>query len=134
MSGDHAHGSAVGVPGDAKKPARVVQVVMREDDGRMVFVPDRIVAKRGEQIRFVLVNNGELDHEFVLGSTAEISAHAEAMKTMPDMAHDEPNSRAVKQKERAGLLWRFASAGEFVFACLIPGHLEAGMKGTIIVK
>jgi uncharacterized cupredoxin-like copper-binding protein len=32
------------------------------------------------------------------------------------------------------VFWRFTRAGRFVFACLIPGHLEKGMIGSIIVK
>ena len=38
---DGGHYSA-GVPGDAKKPARIIEVVMREDDGRMQYVPSRL--------------------------------------------------------------------------------------------
>jgi uncharacterized cupredoxin-like copper-binding protein len=30
-------------------------------------------------------------------------------------------------------VWRFNRAGEFRFACLIPGHYEAGMMGWIKV-
>jgi uncharacterized cupredoxin-like copper-binding protein len=32
------------------------------------------------------------------------------------------------------LLWKFTRKGEFEFACLVPGHYEAGMHGRIIVK
>jgi uncharacterized cupredoxin-like copper-binding protein len=31
------------------------------------------------------------------------------------------------------LVWRFSKEGRFVFACLIPGHLEKGMIGTVVV-
>ena len=60
-----------GKPGDPKKPARIVQVVMREADGRMLFVPDRLKVRKGEQIRFLLRNNGEIDHEFVIGTVED---------------------------------------------------------------
>ena len=45
----HSHRSfAAGTPGDAKKPSRTVEVVMNEtDDGKMIYVPDRVEAKRG---------------------------------------------------------------------------------------
>ena len=52
-----AHYSA-GEPGNPKKPARVVLVIMREGDGRMMFIPDKVEVRRGEQIRFVLTNTG----------------------------------------------------------------------------
>ena len=42
----HDH-RAYGEPGDPRKPARVVQVTMREADGRMIFAPDRIAVRRG---------------------------------------------------------------------------------------
>lgn len=129
----HEHFSA-GEPGNAKRPARVVQVVMREGDGKMMFIPNRIEIRRGEQIRFVLSNNGELAHEFVLATAEENLKHAEQMKKNPEMEHDDPNAKTVDPKKKSEIVWRFTKAGEFEFGCLIPGHREAGMVGTIIVK
>src|SRR6478736_5879581 len=50
-AGGHSHGdeTAYGKPGDPKKPARTVQVVMSERDGKMAFIPDRVEVRRGEQ-------------------------------------------------------------------------------------
>jgi uncharacterized cupredoxin-like copper-binding protein len=31
------------------------------------------------------------------------------------------------------MIWHFNRAGDFQFACLIPGHFQAGMIGTIKV-
>ncbi|NCW99267.1 MAG: plastocyanin, partial [Betaproteobacteria bacterium] len=31
------------------------------------------------------------------------------------------------------IVWTFNRVGEFDFACLLPGHYEAGMRGTINV-
>jgi uncharacterized cupredoxin-like copper-binding protein len=56
------------------------------------------------------------------------------MEKSPDMAHGEPNGRHVEPRQTAEILWRFTKAGTFEFACLIPGHYEAGMKGAIVVK
>jgi uncharacterized cupredoxin-like copper-binding protein len=132
----HKHGgeAAWGMPGDPKRPARVIQVTMREADGKMLFVPDRIEIRRGEQVRFVLRNNGEIDHEFVLATLEENLRHAEEMRKNPDMEHDDPNARRLKPKATGDIVWRFTKAGTFDFSCLIPGHREAGMTGTIIVK
>jgi uncharacterized cupredoxin-like copper-binding protein len=129
----HAHFSA-GVPGDPKKPARTVQVVMKEGDGTMVFVPDRLEVKRGEQVRFVLENAGELAHEFVLASEKDNLKHAALMQKYPDMEHDDPNGKTLQPKAKSEILWRFTKRGEFEFACLIPGHREAGMIGKVVVK
>jgi len=131
----HAHGpAAYGEPGDAGKPAREVVVVMKEADGKMLFEPSVITVAAGEQIRFRFDNVGELDHEFLLGTAAEIEEHADMMKAMPDMKHEDANSRQVKAKAKGDLVWKFTTAGEFDFACLIPGHREAGMTGKIVVK
>jgi uncharacterized cupredoxin-like copper-binding protein len=131
----HSHSSfSAGEPGNPKKPARVVNVMMREADGKMMFVPDRIEVKRGEQVKFVLRNGGELEHEFVLATTAENLKHAEEMKKNPDMEHDDPNAKRLNPKKSGDLVWKFTKAGEFEYGCLIPGHREAGMIGTIVVK
>ncbi|MCW5772584.1 MAG: cupredoxin family protein [Rhodospirillaceae bacterium] len=125
---------SAGEPGNPKKPARIVQVVMREGDGKMMFVPAHIQVRRGEQIRFVLRNAGLLDHEFVLATKAENEKHAEEMRKNPDMEHDDPNAARVKPGRSGEIVWRFTKAGIFEFGCLIPGHREGGMIGTVVVK
>lgn len=137
--GQHGHGygaeeTAYGKPGDPKKPARIVQIVMRETDGKMLFVPNKIDVRRGEQIRFLLRNNGEIDHEIVLATLEENLKHAEEMRKNPDMEHDDPNAKRLAPKKTGEILWHFTKAGEFDFSCLIPGHREAGMFGKVIVK
>jgi uncharacterized cupredoxin-like copper-binding protein len=132
----HSHDGeyAYGEPGDPAKKARVVEIIMRETDSGMEFVPDSLVIRKGEQIRFSMKNHGESDHEFVLGTPDEIAKHAEEMRKNPDMEHDDPNSRRLKSSTNGNLFWRFSKPGSFQFACLIPGHMEAGMIGTIVVK
>lgn len=130
----HGEGFSAGEPGDPKKPARVIQVTMGETDGKMMFMPAKVEVKKGEQVKFVLRNNGELDHEFILATTAENLKHGEAMKKNPDMEHDDPNGKRLAPKKADEIVWKFTKAGEFEYGCLIPGHREAGMIGTIIVK
>ena len=130
----HMTGFSAGEPGEAGKPARVVEVTMKEIDGQMLYLPDRIELRKGEQIRFVLRNLGGLDHEFVLAITRENLKHAEEMKKNPDMEHDDPNGRRIAPNKTDDLVWKFTKRGTFEFGCLIPGHREAGMVGTVIVK
>lgn len=131
----HGHATfSAGEPGNPKRPARIVQVTMREGDGTMVFIPDRIEVRVGEQIKFVLRNVGELDHEFVLATTSENEKHAEEMKKNPEMEHDDPNAKRVAPKKTSEIVWKFTKRGEFEFGCLIPGHREAGMIGKVRVK
>jgi uncharacterized cupredoxin-like copper-binding protein len=131
----HTHkGFATGEPGNPKKPARIVPIAMQEEAGKMKFSPARVEVKRGEQIRFVLSNIGELDHEFVLATTEENEKHAKEMEKNPDMEHDDPNAKRIAPKKKNEIVWKFTKAGTFEYGCLIPGHREAGMIGTIIVK
>jgi len=131
----HGGDEPYGEPGDLKTPARTVTIAMVEkDDGKMVYEPNAIDVKLGEQIRFVLQNRGEVDHEFVLGTEGEIDAHALLMKKFPEMEHDDPNMKRVQPGTQGELVWRFTVAGAFDFACLIPGHIESGMFGSITVK
>jgi uncharacterized cupredoxin-like copper-binding protein len=130
---DAQHFSA-GEPGNPKKPARTVLVTMKEGDGKMMFIPDRIEVRRNEQVRFILTNLGVLDHEFMLATLEENLKHAEEMKKNPDMEHDDPNGKRLAPKQKAEIVWKFTKAGEFEYGCLIPGHREAGMFGKVIVK
>jgi uncharacterized cupredoxin-like copper-binding protein len=133
----HPHdtaGFSAGEPGDATKPSSIIQVTMQERDGKMLFAPDRVEIRKGEQIKFVLHNSGELDHEFVLATTQENLEHAEIMKKNPEMRHADPNARRLAPKQTSELVWKFTKPGEFEFACLIPGHRDAGMFGIVDVK
>ena len=134
----HAHEGheqfSAGAPGDPKKPARIVKVSMREDGTKMMYDPARIEIRRGEQVRFIISNDGLFNHEFMLATVAENRKHGALMKKYPDMEHEDPNAVTVAPYVVTELLWRFTRKGEFEFACLIPGHYEAGMHGRIIVK
>lgn len=131
----HSHVTfSAGEPGNPNKPARSIQVTMTERDGKMVFIPDRIEVKRGEQIRFRLRNSGELEHEFMLATTEENLKHAEEMKKFPEMEHDDPNGKRLDPKRTGDIVWRFTKPGQFEYGCLIPGHRESGMTGIIVVK
>src|SRR5215471_15797780 len=123
-----------GEQGDPNKPSRAVHIIMREDGNKMLYVPDTIEVKKGEQIRFVIDNEGLFNHEFVLGTEQGIRSHAAEMKKHPHMQHHDAHSLQVAMYDRGELRWRFTKAGRFVYACLIPGHLERGMRGTVVVK
>ncbi len=104
------------------------------DDAKMLFKPDRIEVKRGEQVKFVLKNVGQVDHEFMLDSVQNNAKHKIQMEKNPDMEHDDPNGKRLAPNGSNEIVWRFTKAGTFEFACLIPGHYESGMKGTVVVK
>lgn len=100
----------------------------------MEFIPNRVEVRRGDQVKFMLRNNGELDHEIVLGTLEDNLKHAEEMRKNPDMEHDDPNAKRLAPKKTGEILWKFTKVGEFDFSCLIPGHRESGMFGTVVVR
>jgi uncharacterized cupredoxin-like copper-binding protein len=119
-----------GREGDPKKVTRTIKVGMSD---KMRFSPDVIEIKRGEIVRFAAKNSGKVMHEMVLGTMAELKKHAEMMQKHPGMAHDEPHMVHVAPGKTGTLIWQFTKAGEFHYACLVPGHLEAGMTGRVRV-
>ena len=120
-----------GIAGDAGKARRSIDVGM--SDG-MRFTPDRIAVKLGETVRFVVRNDGKQLHEFVIGTKAENEKHAAMMLKFPNMEHDEPYMAHVPPGKTGQIVWTFNRAGQFEFACLIAGHYQAGMVGTITVS
>jgi len=119
-----------GMEGDPKKITRTIDVGMADD---MRFTPGDLAVKRGETIRFVVHNDGKVLHEMVLGTAKAIADHAALMKKFPEMEHADANMAHVKPGAAGEIVWQFTKAGEFRFACLQPGHFEAGMVGKIVV-
>ena len=100
---------------------------------KMRFTPDRIEVRQGETVRLVHRNGGQIMHEFVLGTKKDLDEHAELMKKFPGMEHDEPYMAHVGAGKSGEIVWNFNRPGEFDFACLIPGHYQAGMVGKVTV-
>ena len=128
----HAHvdASAIGVPGVKAKVTRTINVDMTDT---MRFTPASIAARQNETLRFVIKNSGAVKHEFVLGTEAELKEHYELMKKFPEMEHSNPNQVSVAPGKTAEVIWQFTKAGKIDFACLQPGHYDAGMKGMVNV-
>lgn len=122
---------AWGIAGEPKSAGRTIKVRMSD---AMRFTPERIEVRQGETIRFVHRNDGKVMHEFVLGTQAALDEHAAMMEKFPDMEHDEPYMAHVAPGGTAEMVWTFNRPGRFGFACLIPGHYQAGMKGTVVVR
>ncbi|WP_416546657.1 plastocyanin/azurin family copper-binding protein [Limnohabitans sp. DCL3] len=120
-----------GIAGDPNKVQRTIEIRMTDD---MRFAPKDIQVKLGETVRLVAVNAGKTLHEIVIGTPQELKAHAEMMKKHPGMEHDEPYMAHVDPGKKGTIVWTFNRTGRFEFACLIPGHFEAGMIGRITVK
>lgn len=125
---------AAGEPGAPGLATRVVEISMTDNDGDFAYMPNSIAVKKGEQIDFVLRNAGALDHEFKLDSPENNAKHKTEMGKNPEMEHDDANAKRLAPGQSEHLIWKFSKAGTFEFACLIPGHYEAGMHGVIKVE
>ena len=131
-AGGHGHDAdeAIGKPGVAAKATRTINVDMT--DG-MRFNPADITVKQGETVRFIVKNSGQLKHELVLGTEKELKEHYEAMKKNPEMEHADPGMVTLAAGKSGEIVWQFTKAGKVDFACLQPGHYDAGMKGAVTV-
>ena len=132
-TGSHSGGhgvAAIGTPGVAANVTRTVVVDMKDD---MRFHSSLFNVKQGETIRFVAKNLGKVKHEMVLGTAKDLKEHYEVMKKNPEMEHDDPNMITVAPGKSGEIIWQFTSAGKVDFACLQPGHFDAGMKGFVNV-
>ena len=119
-----------GIAGDARHAKRSIAVSMADN---MRFTPERIDVRQGDTLKFVVRNTGKVMHEFVIGTKAENARHAELMVKFPNMEHDAPYMAHVPPGKTGEIVWTFNRAGTFEFACLIAGHYQAGMVGTITV-
>lgn len=132
-SGGHGHDdgeTAIGKPGVAAKANRTITIEMGDN---MRYSPSDIQAKQGETIRFIVKNAGKVKHEMSLGTEKELLEHLEQMKKFPDMEHDEPSKVTLAPGKQGEIVWQFTKAGSVNFACLMPGHYEGGMKGSVKV-
>jgi uncharacterized cupredoxin-like copper-binding protein len=133
----------------AAQATRAVELIL----GDMYFEPKSVQVKAGETVRFVLINKGQLLHEFNLGDAAMHTRHQQEMIKMQqsgmltptgmahhdmghgsmEMKHDDPNSVLVEPGKTAELTWTFAKASNLEFACNLPGHYQAGMVGKVTI-
>jgi uncharacterized cupredoxin-like copper-binding protein len=119
-----------GILGEPRAVTRTITIDMTDN---MRFTPDRISVREGDTVRFVVRNRGRMLHEMVIGTPQELREHAALMAKYPSMEHDEPWMLHVDPGKSGEIIWNFNRAGAFEFACLIAGHYEAGMRGTITV-
>lgn len=149
------HGFAYGQPAKATAATRTVTITMHDN----YYEPERIQVRAGETLRLVVVNKGELLHEFALGRPEDHAEHQKMMAMMVDhgmitataidpqkmkMDHSggghgshqhshgpEAGNLLVEPGKTAEMVWTFPKDGVIEFACNIPGHYEAGMVGKV---
>lgn len=130
---DHGqHKSQVGKPAAVNEADKTIQVIML--DSMQYEFDQELHIHRNEVVRFIVTNKGKITHEFSIGNSEEQRKHAEMMRKMPDMKHEDGNTLSLNPGESGEIIWRFQGDTAIVFACNIPGHFEAGMFTTVTVK
>lgn len=129
-------GYAYGSPADPSEADRTVQVDAQD---QMRFSPGSLEVESGETVRFVVENVGSVQHSFTLATPAGQDAHEKEMQGMAqeklaDHMKQDSNGIVVQPGETKTLTWTFDEGGPVEFACHIPGHYTAGMKGRINVS
>lgn len=120
-----------GIAAESHRAQRTIAIEMGDN---MRFTPEVIDVREGETVRLAIRNRGKLLHELVIGTQQALDEHAALMVKFPTMQHDEPHMAHVDPGKRGEIVWTFNRPGEFKFACLIAGHYQAGMVGTVRVQ
>ena len=134
----HSHNEA---SNDVSEPELMGWVINRSVeirmDDQMRFVPNHLDVHAGEIIRFVVRNDGKIAHEMVLGDEAQIKTHIQAMQQGIGhgnaSGHSEGAAIELDPGQQGELVVRFSQARRLQMACLVPGHYEAGMRGSVNV-
>ena len=143
----------IGEKGDPSKIDRTIEIEMYDN----YYYPTQIEVKKGETIKFIVKNLGELVHEYNIGTKemhikhrpemAKLVEHEilladkidhEKMKKMAkkdhSLGHSHSNSVLLEPNEIGEIIWKFSKDISLEMACNMPGHYETGMVGKINIK
>lgn len=127
-------------PGTADQPRPVV-VIMRD----YVFNPTPLYLVPGETVEFQVINAGMVPHEFVLGDQSVQQAWASANAAATPAGAFATPPRASVAPEVGGLevqltpgqaqafIYHVPADGALQLVCHLPGHVEKGMVGSVIL-
>ena len=143
----------IGEKGDPNKVDRVIEIEMHDN----YYYPENIDVKKGETIKFIVKNLGNLVHEYNNGTKEmHIKHRPEMMKLVENeilladkidrkkmkemskkdhsMGHSHANSVLLEPNETGEIIWKFSKNISLEMACNMPGHYEVGMVGQINLK
>jgi uncharacterized cupredoxin-like copper-binding protein len=124
---------AYGEPAASSEADRTIEVTVDKD---LAFKPAEFEVAPGEVVTFRITNTGDVEHEFVLGDEEAQQQMADEMSQDDGHGHsgDMSNAVTIHPGEEAELTWRFPDdATTVLVGCNVPGHYEAGMRGTVTV-
>ncbi len=139
----------IGEKGDPNKVDRTIKIKMYDN----YYEPNVIKVKKGETIRFLVENLGELVHEYNIGTKEMHVEHKQEMQKLVDheiiladkidkikmkkmskmdhsFGHSHANSVMLEPKSVGEIIWKFSKDINLEMACNVPGHYESGMVGN----
>ena len=114
---------------------RTIEIDMADN----AFEPDEIAVERGETVRFVFTNTGEVAHDAFIGGRDAQADHEAEMREAHDGGHsgghgdESDDAVTVGPGESGELTYRFNETGTLEVGCHQPGHYAAGMKLVVEV-
>ena len=143
----------IGEKGKLSEVNRTIEIKMYDN----YFEPSKIIVKKGETIKFIVSNYGELVHEFNIATKEMHFKHQPEMMKMVEnqilladkidkkkmkelakkdhsMAHSHSNSVLLEPNEIGEIIWKFSANAKLEAACNVPGHYEVGMVADIKIN
>ena len=141
----------MGEVGKPEEISRTINVKMYDN----YYEPKEIKIKKGETIKFLVENLGELVHEYNIATKEMHLKHQPEMQKMVDheillvdridkvkmkemskkdhaMAHKHANSLLLEPKQKGQIIWKFNTDADLEIACNVPGHYQLGMITKLI--
>ena len=143
----------IGEKGKLSEVSRTIEIKMYDN----YYEPKEIKVKKGETIKFIVHNHGELVHEFNIATKEMHIKHQPEMQRLVDyeillidkidkikmkkmskkdhsLAHLHSNSVMLEPNKTGEIIWKFTKNLNLQMACNIPGHYESGMYGKIVLE
>jgi len=140
----------IGEKGKLAEVDKTIEIKMYDN----YFIPKTINIKRGETVKFVVYNYGDLVHEFNIATKKMHLEHQKEMMKMIEhgillgnridkvkmkkvskkdhsMSHKHSNSILLEPNKSGEIIWKFSTDAVLEAACNVPGHYEAGMISKI---
>ena len=143
----------IGEKGNPNNIDRIIKIKMYDN----YYEPNFIEVKKGETIKFIVQNLGEMVHEYNIATKEMHIKHQPEMEKMVEneilfadsidkdkmkkmakidksMGHSHSNSVLLEPKQKGDIIWKFDNAVNIEVACNVPGHYQAGMIAKVNIK
>ena len=143
----------IGEKGNPDNIDRIIKIKMYDN----YYEPNFIEVKKGETIKFIVQNLGEMVHEYNIATKEMHIKHQPEMQKLMEhgillvdkidmvkmkemskkdhsLSHSHSNSIMLEPKKTGVIIWKFSKDINLEIACNVPGHYESGMVGKIVLK